>query len=133
MAVPFRNEMFRVDVRVIVVVLSEVADELKPEARDRVGPVDELKLFVGDEDAPGCNEFDVIASGVAPARALVWAGTVSTPSEVKETTVASVAWRTRVLAIVLLPTCTLTSTAVAMTVVSGARATIGAAACAGGR
>jgi hypothetical protein len=87
MAVPLRNEIFRVDVRVIVVVLSDVAEELKPEERDRVSTVDVLKLSVGDEDAPGCNESDVIA----PARALVWAGTVSTPSEVKDTTVASVA------------------------------------------
>jgi hypothetical protein len=91
MAVPFRNETFRVDVRVIVVVLSDVAEALKPEERDRVGTVDEFKLSVGDEDAPGCNESDVIAPGVALARALVWAGRVTTPSEVKETTVASVA------------------------------------------
>src|SRR5436190_18712215 len=47
--------------------------------------IDELKLSVGDEDTPGCNESDVIAPVIVPARPLVWAGTVSTPSDVKET------------------------------------------------
>ena len=51
--------------------------------------MDEVKLSAGkdapDEDPLDCNEPDA----VVPEGVLVWAGTVSTPSEVKETTVAS--------------------------------------------
>jgi hypothetical protein len=131
--VPFKNETFRVDVNVSVTVLSEVfvAEELLPGGRDEVGSVDETRLFVGKEapedvngDAPACDESDVV---VVLPEALGWASIVTAPSEVKDITVASDAWRIRVLAMVVLPSWTLTSTAVARTVVSGARGTIRAA------
>ena len=105
--VPFKKDTLRVEVEVMVVVLSEVVDmaeELKPGVTDMVGEIDVVKLVVspdGSGDIFVC-ESDIVALGRLVLGAVVWAETVSTPMEVKETTVASVP-STTVLAMVVLP------------------------------
>ena len=80
------------------------------------------------EDISLCEESDIVLLGIVVCEVLDCAETVRTPMEAKEMTVASVA-STTVLAMVVFPSWTLISTAVASIVVSGARAITGAAVC----
>lgn len=76
------------------------------------------------EDVEGIfvwDESDARVLAESPAEVVVCAETVTTPIEANETAVASVAWMMMVLATVVFPSCTLTSTAVADAVISGAR------------
>ena len=54
------------------------------------------------EDIPLCEESDIVLLGIVVSEVVGWAGTVRTPMEAKEMTVASVA-STTVLAMVVLP------------------------------
>jgi hypothetical protein len=129
--VPFTKATLSVDVIVIVTVwldVVEVMDEFESDATD---DVIEVKLSVPvvvesdgvevrDEDGAG-EIVDPEASVSTEAVSVVGADTVRTPTDVKDTTVASDTSVRMVVAIVLLPLSTLTSTTVARTVVSGTR------------